>query len=534
MSRLRNIFGCDIRSLAVFRIALAFLLLYDVVDRFPHAEAFYSDSGFFSTEYAKAESPYGFSLNFLSGSVAYQQGIFVALGIAATALAFGCFTRTATLICWVLLVSIHVRNQFVLIGGDTLLRMLLFWSLFIPLGKAWSIDQWRKTEQPTSKKSKKKKKQAQAKPMLLATAGTACLIIQVAIMYWCAGVSKLTEPWLDGTSMEYVLRLDLYVRPFGEWSLGHPWILSAITYSTLVVELLFPFLLFLPFWTNRFRLLTILVFLGLHIGIEMALDVGNFGMVSMVSWIPLIPGCVWNCCCCCRPKVTKKRSGDSSEPEVVAIGTPEKQNRFAFVLQAIVPIFFLVYIMIWNYYGLYVIYGKQWRPELPESFFRVGWTTMTAQNFQMFGDPPRYNPTYVFSGRTRRGYEIDLIRNQNAEDSRPDREKKNPVSEEWKKLHRFLLRHPGNQKFHQALLEYYTKVWNDNHGDREQVTESKLECYYEPIGPEYQEGDYVRRPDLATWNAPEEAIEDNVKKTDEEIIDDVDAFFKGLNQSPIK
>lgn len=529
--RFRKVFGCDLRSLAIFRIALAFLIFYDVLARFPDAEAFYSDSGFFSIEYAKEESPPSFSINYLSGSVAFQQTIFVVLAIFATTLAAGLFTRISTFVCWILLISIHIRNPFVLIGGDTLLRLLLFWSLFIPLGRVWSVDHWLN--------KRKKKKELSSRDTLLVSAGTACLIIQVCLMYWCAGICKLTETWLDGTAMEYVLRLSLYVRPAGEWVLTQPLLLKFIAYSTLVIELAIPFFLFIPIWTEKIRLLVILIFWGLHLGIEMTLDVGNFGCVSMVSWLPLLPGFVFQCCCCCskREKETYEISGGRNQnaeaSEADSTGS-RSAGRCCGWWASAVPVAFLIYIVLWNYSGLDLLQGSRWHLKLSKEFQRPGWVTMVAQNFQMFGEPPKFDPTFVFNGRTIDGREIDLIQDRLASESRPDGKFHNVVTAQWKKIHRFLLRHPGNSRFHQALLDYYTRTWNQTHSGGEQVVESRLECYYSKTGPEFQAGAYVRKPDLATWKLAASDEVDNKDKTDDQIIDEVDSFMKSLEQSPIK
>ncbi len=177
---------------------------------------------------------------------------------------------------------------------------------------------------------------------------------------------------------------------------------------------------------------------------------------------------------------------------------------------------------------MYIVQKNDWHPKLHKEFFRVGWVTMVAQNFQMFGEPPQDNPWFVFNGRLKNGDEVDLLRDQPVGLSRPGTSTIANVSAEWKKIHRFLLRFDTHQRFHQALLDYYTQRWNSTHPQAEQVLESRLEAYYERIGPEYQKGDFVRRPDLATWKAPQQE-----KPSEEELLDDVNSFFKGLEQGPI-
>jgi len=66
--------------------------------------------------------------------------IFGLLPLFAVSLVLGLITRLSTLICLVGIVIVHDANPQILQGGDVLLRLLLFWSLFLPLGRMWSLD----------------------------------------------------------------------------------------------------------------------------------------------------------------------------------------------------------------------------------------------------------------------------------------------------------------------------------------------------------------------------------------------------------
>ena len=55
-------------------------------------------------------------------------------------------TKIATCIVWALTVSLQNRNMLIHSGADDLLRMVLFWSLFLPLDRYWSWDKNRYTE----------------------------------------------------------------------------------------------------------------------------------------------------------------------------------------------------------------------------------------------------------------------------------------------------------------------------------------------------------------------------------------------------
>src|SRR4030095_15198657 len=78
-----------------------------------------------------------------SGSSGYQVMLLGIAIVLATALLAGFETRLATIGSWLMLVSIHHRVPPILSGAEILLRMLLFWSMFLPLQQMWSLDRRR-------------------------------------------------------------------------------------------------------------------------------------------------------------------------------------------------------------------------------------------------------------------------------------------------------------------------------------------------------------------------------------------------------
>src|SRR5680860_1821634 len=111
------------------------------------------------------------SLNLTNDTYAFQAAMLLLTAAAALCMLVGYRTRLMTVIVWILIVSIQVRNPFVLSGADSLLRVLLFWAMFLPLGAAWSVDRYRKPAAFTN-----------ARQFLsIATIG---LFLQIALMYW--------------------------------------------------------------------------------------------------------------------------------------------------------------------------------------------------------------------------------------------------------------------------------------------------------------------------------------------------------------
>ena len=106
----------DLRSLALFRVCLGLILLADLGIRAGDLHPHYTDAGVLRAD--------------------------------EIALLVGFYTRAATFLSFVLLLSLHNRNPLVLHGGDSLLRLLLFWSLLLPLGACWSLDRRLGLEPP--------------------------------------------------------------------------------------------------------------------------------------------------------------------------------------------------------------------------------------------------------------------------------------------------------------------------------------------------------------------------------------------------
>src|SRR5262245_9631729 len=120
--RCANVFGLDVRSLAVLRMALGGILLADLWVRSSDFAAMYTDDGIAPVALLRSLTGGGqWSLHLLSGAVWFQLTLFVVAALFALALLAGLRTRLATIASWALISSLHVRLPVVLNAGDTLL-----------------------------------------------------------------------------------------------------------------------------------------------------------------------------------------------------------------------------------------------------------------------------------------------------------------------------------------------------------------------------------------------------------------------------
>jgi hypothetical protein len=225
---LRDIVRIDLRSLAAFRIAIALVLIWDLAVRSRDLEAHYSDAGVLPRtvlfDNILALRPY-FSIHILFGSTAFQALLFCIAALAATALIVGWRSRAAAAACWFLTCSLHARNPLVLHGGDDILRLLLFWAMFLPLGGRWSVDRTRASE-------------VDIEDEFICSWASAGLLLQLCFMYLFSGLLKSHPSWRhDGTAVYLALSIDQFATPLGRALLPYHGLLIAGTFATLALEI---------------------------------------------------------------------------------------------------------------------------------------------------------------------------------------------------------------------------------------------------------------------------------------------------------
>jgi hypothetical protein len=282
-SRLPQLFGIDLRTLALFRAALGLVLLCDMLLRLPDARVFYSDAGVMPrTWLALFNDPWRLSLHTANGHTWFAAALLLLEALAALALALGWRTRLAALACFVLEASLLNRNGLVLIGGDVLLCCLLFWALFLPLGARWSVDATLSSAPPP----------AENQHLSWASAG---LLMQVMSVYFFSAILK-SDPvwWPNGTAVWYALQLDMYATPLAVWLRQFPDLLSALTYYVWFLELLGPLLIFSPLLSRPLRFVLMLMFMTMHIGFFLCLELGPFPFISITSLTSFAGGWIWD------------------------------------------------------------------------------------------------------------------------------------------------------------------------------------------------------------------------------------------------
>lgn len=279
-------FEFDLRSLALFRVGLGTLLIFDLINRGLWLRAHYTDFGVLPRQ-ALLDTLWDrawLSVHMLSGTFWPQLILFVMTGIAALAMVVGYKTRIATAVAWFLVISLHGRNPMVLQGGDIVFRLFLFWAMFLPLGARYSVDaaldpngEPRGSEENT-----------------FISAGTVAFIGQLCFIYAFAAILKDAPQWRETFSAtHYALAIDQFTTPVGDFLFQYKGLLKYLTIYTLLLEAFAWILILVPVGVRYVRLAAIALFVSMHLGFAVSMQLGLFSYIVSVGWLALLPGVVW-------------------------------------------------------------------------------------------------------------------------------------------------------------------------------------------------------------------------------------------------
>jgi hypothetical protein len=260
----------DARIPAIFRIAVGLVATLDLADRLRDAFTFYSSQGLLAPD-ASIGGAGLLPLLLLGPSPSPARvTIFFVFGfVVLTCFTLGYRTRLAAVLTWIVIFTIQMRNRTICDGGDTLLRILCFWSLFVDLGGRLSLDVWLRRRPPQAT--------VPGLPVRL-------LRLQIGLVYLTAGLAKSGASWHDGSAVYYAVQSLDFGRPPGVWLAAHPLLARAVAFSTLVIEVAFAPLVLAPLRTTVARALGLALGLALHLGIALTMRVGIFSWVLPAAY----------------------------------------------------------------------------------------------------------------------------------------------------------------------------------------------------------------------------------------------------------
>ena len=284
-SYLTDVFGADHRSLAALRIGCALLIILDLLQRSTDLVAHYTDFGVAprTLVMANSSSRWYLSLHYMSGVWELQALLFAVAALAAAALLVGYRTRLASILSWALFISLCTRNPYIVQGGDQLLRVVLFWGMFLPWGAVYSVDHaWQDASLRVPSQQH-------------LSWGTAGYAVQIIFMYWFT-VALKTGPqwWREGSAVYYALSIDYLATPLGKMLLGMPEsLLELATWAVASFEIVGPLALLAPVKKGWLRLCAVIGFIGLHAVFLLTLFIGIFPLIGIISMFFFLPPIFW-------------------------------------------------------------------------------------------------------------------------------------------------------------------------------------------------------------------------------------------------
>lgn len=281
----------DLRSLALGRIFIGLVLIVDWFYRIRNSFEFYTDLGVLPRAPVLSDfsNPYFFSVFYIAGKPIYIYLLLLIGLIFYLGFTVGYKTKFSNLMTWIFFVSLSARTGVVSHAGDDILRLALFWYFFLPAHRFFSVDQALI--------------EAKSGPTVLTTENTQilnvasiALMLQLLLMYIFTAILKWHPIWYtDASAIYYALQLDQFLTPFGEFFRTLPYkLLQLITWMVFAIEVIFPYLFFIPWKNNTLRWILIFTFVGFHFSLFTVFYIGFFPWACMAYWLIFIPSNFWD------------------------------------------------------------------------------------------------------------------------------------------------------------------------------------------------------------------------------------------------
>jgi Vitamin K-dependent gamma-carboxylase len=207
--------------------------------------------------------------------------IWVAYFLSMTVLfwfTIGLWTRFSSILSVVVVISFAHRVPEALFGLDKLIGMLALYLAIGPSGKALSVDSWL---------ARRRKKDPHPVPPCV-TANFAIRLIQVhmCIVYFFAGASKLQgAAWWNGQAMWMAFGNLEYQSVDMTWTAWHPWSVELLSHFTVLFELSFCALI----WVPVLRPLVLAAAVVLHFGVGATMGLWTFSLAMLIGCASFLP-----------------------------------------------------------------------------------------------------------------------------------------------------------------------------------------------------------------------------------------------------
>jgi hypothetical protein len=179
-------------------------------------------------------------------------------------------TRVTSVITALLVISYANRATGAQFGLDQINAFLAIYLALGPSGESFSVDRWLKARAGIPP----------ASPCVMANLSLRLIQVHMCVVYFFAGAGKLLgETWWEGTAIWGAVANLEYQTLDLTWLASELWLVNILTWSTLFWEVSYPFLI----WPKLTRPLWILMAVGVHLGIGLAMGMMTFGLIMVVG-----------------------------------------------------------------------------------------------------------------------------------------------------------------------------------------------------------------------------------------------------------
>lgn len=456
----------DTRWLAIFRILLSLLLLKDAIYHLFLARRFYSDDGLvprWALFDGLVREP-RFSLMDAIGEPWLAFLFFCLWILVLICLIIGYRSRLMAILNFILILSIHERNGYILTSADTLMRAMSFWMMFAPIAQYYAVDALKKRlatgdENPQT---------SFALPMRL-------IQLQLVLVYCSTAFLKFISPiWREGEAMHYVVQIDTFILPFGEWMrTWSPELLKMLSYYSMYAELAIPILLLMPFVWRWSRALAFILALILHGGIAVSLSIQDFSILMLICYLPFFDP-AWLIWIENRLKPVVDGNKFAMRFAHSSVGqyflstapSPKKLSHWQKIWMSVVLIPLFALLIWWNVDATadYTETGIRY-PRVVEDFWNgaddIIWYTGLWQFWDMFSPIPiQYDGWIVIEGQFENDWSYDLFTNAPVDYNSPTRWYWGPEMK-WEKFEENAYRWQYNSLL-RGWASYYCRTINQD------------------------------------------------------------------------
>ncbi len=256
------------KGLAVFRIFFALNFLFEIIWIFRYRQLYFDTLPYLDVHFPD-----------VTLLLLIWMGVVVCICI-------GLYTRIATIVNYIftlVFISSMTNYEYHMIYTYICVNFLL---MFLPIQKALSFDMLRKKIRYLNKglfyEVEKVSKVTYLAPVFIA----------LGLVYFDAAVVyKMKSPmWLHGLGIWLPSSLPQITMTDSQWLLNQEIFVKFLSHLTMLFEFMFIFL----FWNKKFRVIMLIIGVGLHFGILLIYPIPYFAIGYITIYLLLVPVSIWD------------------------------------------------------------------------------------------------------------------------------------------------------------------------------------------------------------------------------------------------